>query len=77
LPIPNYKDLHAFEDSLVTARIDKDKDTLQFSMLNYDSWDRLSRDGCGLGGPSLTVSLRGTFQAAARPGQLAHVTEPL
>jgi hypothetical protein len=73
----NYEDLHAFKDSLVTARIDKDKDTLQFSMLNYDSWDRLSRDGCGLGGPSLTVSLRGTFQAAARPGQLAHVTEPL
>ena len=62
---------------LVTNRVDRDKDTLQFSMLNYDSWDRLSRDGGGLGGPYLAVLVQGTFQMAARPGQLAHVTEPL
>jgi hypothetical protein len=76
----NYEDLHAFKDSLVTARIDKDKDTLQFSMLNYDSWDRLSRDGGGLGGlggPYPTVLVQGTFQMAAGPGQLAYITEPL
>ena len=74
----NYEDLHAFNDSLVTAHIGKDKDTLQFSMLNDDSWDRLSRDGGGLGwSVSNSLGTGNLPKMAARPGQLAHVTESL